>query len=126
MVGDALEQLGHEVRIITRRNDFYDGVPKNNHRVMSPERAENILPVNFNHVGLAFRFNGDWYTHDAKVTLKGLDLFGEWHDDVSEVYFTVKQAKSFAKRASFWNLTFNRRKGKKIIQDAIEKYLKIA
>lgn len=125
-VGEALQSLGYEVRVITAKpfKDSRNVSTGNNFKIKCPYKAENTLPVDFNHVGLAIKVKNSWYTHDALVTKRTLKKFGEWNDDVSDVYFTVDQAKSFSKKKDFWNPTFKRRSGGIVISRAIKKHLK--
>jgi len=124
-VGEVLEKLGYDVRIITVKplgND-YRSSNKNDFKIKCPYKAEEILPVDFDHVGIAVKVKNSWYTHDALVTKRTLKRFGEWDQEVSDIYFTVKQAKAFAKEKYFWNPSFSRNSGGKIISHAIRKHL---
>ena len=120
-VGRELEKMGYDVRVVFRKTG---NVKKNNPEIKCPLLAEEEIGVDFYHVGLAVKSGGKWYTHDAEATHKGLKVFGEDRLPVAKTYLTVEQAESFASYRHFWNTTYPRRKGAKVIKSAIRKHLK--
>ena len=120
-VGRELEKMGYDVRVVFRKTG---DVKKNNPEIKCPLLAEEEIGVDFYHVGLAVKSGGRWYTHDAEATHTGLKVFGEDRLPVAKTYLTVEQAESFAKERHFWNNTYPRRSGGKIIANAINKHLK--
>lgn len=119
-VGAALEKQGYEVRIIVKKDAWKDDRISNDFNVKCPAKAESNLPISFNHVGIAVKVGKSWYTHDSVVTKRSTKTFGLWNDEVADVYFTVKQAKSFASKAYFWNDWYPRRKGASVINRVLK------
>ena len=120
-VGKELQKMGYDVRVVFRKTG---NVKKNNPEIKCPLLAEEEIGVDFYHVGLAVKSGGKWYTHDAEATHKGLKVFGEDRLPVAKTYLTVEQAESFASYRHFWNTTYPRREGAKVIKSAIRKHLK--
>lgn len=119
-VGAALEKQGYEVRVIVKKNDWNTNQVGNDFDVKCPIQAENKLPISFNHVGIAIKVGKSWYTHDSVVTKRSTKTFGLWNDKVADVYFTVKQAQSFASKSGFWDCWYPRRQGAKVINRVLK------
>lgn len=118
-VGAALEKQGYEVKIIVKKGTRNTTRIGNDFSIRCPLQAEDTLPVSFDHVGVAVKVGKSWYTHDSVVTKRSTKTFGLWNDAVADVYFTVKQAKSFAS-VDIWNDCYPRRKGNSAINRIIK------
>ena len=122
-VGEMLEKLGFEVRILSVGwKNTNEKIP-NDEKILCPQEAEEKLGVNFHHVGIAVKVNGRWYSHDTNKTFRGLKKFGASEYRASKTYLTVNQALHFASNASFWNTMYNRNLGNHLIQKIVQKYL---
>lgn len=120
-IGNMLELLGFEVRIVTV--DWSNQTEKipNDEKILCPIEAEEKLRVNFHHVGIAVKINNRWYTHDTDRTIRGLKKFGESEYTACKTYLTVKQALHFASKTNFWNTTYDRSYDQ-TVHEIVDKY----
>lgn len=124
-VARVLQAMGIEAHVVPTApwDGEYPSRVQNNHEVFDPREAENVLPVNFFHVGVRFKLGRKWYVHDTDFTRAGkFAVLGEDALNISKVWFTPYQAQKFADDGSFWNSTFPR-KEIPVVHQIVDKFL---
>jgi hypothetical protein len=114
IVGEELEKRGVPTEVIVDHPSWNPACCVDHAR----ENVKNHLDVeewqdngiSFNHVGLRFQLDGEWYTWDADAIWKDREKFGSALDLcwAAPGAFTVKEAKAFGKNGDQWNESFNR------------------